>query len=108
MNTSAAARWRVAAVDALREVYDATFTLDPCVPDARRSDYRLTAVAGDPLTLYLAVLDRPRPHGVALVDGTLIITSGAPAYEPPFTAADVYDTDPETWATLLDQPFPSL
>lgn len=65
--------------------------------------YTLFAVNGDPVLRYGAVIDRPIPLDVAVVDQTVIIVSGFDDPAAP-NAADVIETDPDTWRALLGQP----
>ena len=65
--------------------------------------YTLFAVNGDPVLRYGAVIDRPVPLDVAVVDQTVIIVSGFDDPAAP-NAADVIEADPDTWRTLFGQP----
>ena len=65
--------------------------------------YTVFAVNGDPVLRYGAVIDRPIPLDVAVVDQTVIIVSGFDDPAAP-NAADVIEADPDTWTSLLGQP----
>ncbi len=64
--------------------------------------YTVTAVNGDPVLRYAAVIDRPPPVDVGVTGETVIIVSGAVDAAAP-TAADVVDADPTVWQNLLGQ-----
>ena len=65
--------------------------------------YTVFAVNGDPVLRYGAVIDRPIPLDVAVVDQTVIVVSGFDDPAAP-NAADVIEADPDTWTSLLGQP----
>jgi hypothetical protein len=75
-----------------------------CEAPALDGTYPLTAVAGDPLFQYGAVIDRHVPLEVGYRDGTLLMVHGGPDVDGRPTVADAVDADDERWATLLTQP----
>jgi len=61
--------------------------------------YRVDVLEGDPLFVYLGVLDRPRPYAVG-VNGSGAITITAGGSSPELTLDDITNADPATWDAL--------
>lgn len=73
-----------------------------CVADAGNR-YRVTALNGDPVFVYSAMLDRPAPLDVVMVDDAAVVING-PAGRGAPRAGDVADADISEWQRLLAQP----
>ena len=66
-------------------------------------DYTVTALEGDPIFEYSAVIDRPPPLHVGTRDQTLVVIGGLNDSAAP-TVADVVNADPDQWRRLLASP----
>jgi hypothetical protein len=65
--------------------------------------YRISALDGDPVFQYAAVIDRPVPLEVGYQQGTLVIIEGLEDPTAP-SIADVVNADPTTWNDLSSAP----
>lgn len=65
--------------------------------------YRISAYQGDPVWEFGAVIDRPPPVDVGVIDDTVVVISGLDDPTAP-TVADVTDADEATWRRLLIEP----
>jgi len=65
--------------------------------------YRVTALNGDPVFVYSAMLDRPAPLDMAMVGDAAVLINGPSAADAP-RASDVVNAGVSEWRTLLAQP----
>ncbi|MGB0112384.1 MAG: hypothetical protein WBP59_04115 [Ilumatobacteraceae bacterium] len=81
---------------------EGTVARSVCLTDTRNR-YRVTALNGDPLFVYSAILDRPAPLETALVGDAAIVINGPAGPAAPL-ASDVVNAGVSEWQTLLSQP----
>lgn len=65
--------------------------------------YRISALDGDPVFRYAAVIDQSVPLEVGYQQGTLVVIGGHADASAP-KVSDVFNTDPTTWNNLLSNP----
>ena len=76
-----------------------TISTFQCQTDDGRRIYRVHAIDGDPLVVYLGIIDAPRPYAVGSNGSGAITIYGAQDPAAP-TLALVTDADPAVWAAL--------
>ncbi len=78
---------------------DGTIRTFQCETGAGQHIYRVRAIDGDPLVIYLGVIDAPRPYAVEANGSGAITIYGTQDPAAP-TLAQVTDADPGVWAAL--------
>ena len=81
---------------------EGTVARSVCLADTG-TRYRVTALNGDPVFVYSAMLDRPAPLDTAMVGDAAIVINGPAGPDAPL-ASDVVNADVSEWQTLLAQP----
>ncbi len=71
-----------------------------CTAPGIDGPYRLSAIVGDALHQYGAVIDQHVPLEVGYREGTLLLLHGPDVEKAP-TITDVIDATPDQWAALL-------
>jgi hypothetical protein len=75
-----------------------TLTRFECDPGSNRGRYRIAVIGGDPVFVYLGIIDRPRPYAVGVNgDGAVTITNDV---DQSLTLQQITDADPATWTAL--------
>jgi hypothetical protein len=92
--------------DALRLLHEGTntglagtITTFQCQTDAGQHIYRIQAIDGDPLVVYLGIIDAPRPYAVGTNGSGAITIYGTQDPAAP-TLVQVAEADPAVWAAL--------
>jgi hypothetical protein len=75
-----------------------TLTRFECDPGFNQGRYRIAVIGGDPVFVYLGIIDRPRPYAVGVNgDGAITITN---SFNKSVTLQQITNADPDTWAAL--------